>query len=229
MPRPSVVIKRLPGLIRYEQAQALQRSLVTKRRSGQIADTLLILEHCPVFTLGRLQASASNMLAPPEVVAGKGARVVQSDRGGNITYHGPGQLVAYPVLDLGDNYCRDLHWYVETLQEAMIQTCGALGVRATAGGPGFNGVWIDDKKIGAVGVRVQRWVSSHGVALNASVDLDYFSMIVPCGLKEAPRVTSLSAELGRHVAVDEAGRAFESTRSPYHENLTSTCRNKHQG
>ena len=163
-----------------------------------------------LFTLGRLQASAANVLAAPEALAAAGASVVQSDRGGNVTFHGPGQLVAYPILDLAAGYRRDLHWYVERLEDVMIGTAAQFGVSAVRGAPGHTGVWVGERKIGAIGVRVQRWLSSHGVALNADVDLSFFDMIVPCGLHEAPQVTSLSRELGRTVSVGELRPRFEA-------------------
>lgn len=188
-----LAVRRLPGHVPYVEAMRLQSALVQRRRAKSSPDTLLLLEHAPVFTLGRLQASAKNVLASPEAIAAAGASVVQSDRGGNVTFHGPGQLVAYPILDLKDHR-RDLRWFVGALEEAMIATAAAYGVRAAAGGAGETGVWVEDRKIGAIGVRVQRWFSSHGVALNADVDLDYFGMIVPCGLEQRPKVTSLSRE-----------------------------------
>ena len=201
--RARVAVCRLRGLVDYHEGQRLQKALLARRRAGACEDTLLLLEHAPVFTLGRLQNSASNLLASLEEVAARGASVVQSDRGGNITFHGPGQLVAYPILDLR-NHQQDVRWYVSALEDAMIGTAAHFGVSARRGDEGQTGVWVSDRKIGAIGVRVSRWYSSHGVALNADVDLDYFKMMVPCGLQEAPQVTSLSSELGRRVAVDEA-------------------------
>lgn len=205
-----VVVQRLSGLIGYEDGLRLQHRLVQRRKAGALADTLLLLEHAPVFTLGRLQASAANVLAALEALAAAGASVVQSDRGGNVTFHGPGQLVAYPILDLAAGYRRDLHWYVERLEDVMIGTAAQFGVSAVRGAPGHTGVWVGERKIGAIGVRVQRWLSSHGVALNADVDLSFFDMIVPCGLHEAPQVTSLSRELGRTVSVGELRPRFEA-------------------
>lgn len=207
-----VLVRRLPGLIGYEEAQRLQHGLVRQRRAGKGRDTLLLLEHAPVFTLGRLQESAANVLASPEALETAGASVVQSDRGGNVTFHGPGQLVAYPLLDLTSGYRRNLHWYVGALEEAMIATTASFGVAAERGAPGHTGVWVGggERKIGAIGVRVQRWLSSHGIALNANVDLDFFNMIVPCGLSEAPQVTSLSREVGRIINVAEMRPKFEA-------------------
>ena len=206
----SVHVRRLRGLVHYEEAQRLQQLLVRRRKAGTIPDTLLLLEHAPVFTLGRLQESAANVLASPEALAEAGATVVQSDRGGNVTFHGPGQLVAYPILDLASNFRRDLHWYVGALEDVMVETAANFGVAAERGAPGHTGVWVGDRKLGALGVRVQRWLSSHGIALNANVDLGFFDMIVPCGLNEAPQVTSISREIGRSVGVGELRPHFEA-------------------
>ena len=195
------------GLVDYHEGQRLQRAMLDRRRAGVCGDTLLLLEHAPVFTLGRLQESASNLRASLAEVAARGASVVQSDRGGNITFHGPGQLVAYPILDLRDHK-QDVRWYVNALEDAMIGTAARFGISARRGDEGQTGVWVSDRKIGAIGVRVTRWFTSHGVALNADVDLDYFSMMVPCGLHEAPQVTSLTRELGRRCGVDEAAPAL---------------------
>ena len=201
-------MRRLPGLTSYGEGMALQRQLMRERAAKSAPDTLLLLEHAPVFTLGRLQESASNVLASSEEISAAGASVVQSDRGGNVTFHGPGQLVAYPILDLS-GFRKDMRWFVTALEDAMIGTASAFGVDAQRGGPGRTGVWAGDGKIGAIGVRVSRWISSHGVALNADVDLRYFDMIVPCGLSDVPLVTSLSRETGRRVSVDEAVPRFE--------------------
>ena len=205
-----VAVRRLPGLVGYLEGMQLQRELMQRRRASLVPDTLLLLEHPPVFTLGRLQQSASNVLVPPEAVRAAGASVVQSDRGGNVTFHGPGQLVAYPILDLG-GFRKDMHWFVGALEDAMIGTAATFGIVAERGGPGRTGVWVSDHKVGAIGVRVSRWVSSHGIALNANVDLSYFDMIVPCGLNAAPDVTSLSRELARTVTVDEVVPHFEAS------------------
>jgi lipoate-protein ligase B len=236
--RPVVKVARLRGLTSYADGQTLQQLMLSRLRasaSGGVAssgseplltDTLLLLEHRPVFTLGRLQSSAENVLASAAEIEAAGAAVVQSDRGGNVTFHGPGQLVAYPILDLR-RHKQDLRWYVSRLEEAMIGACAAFGVPAHPGGDGQTGVWVkpgaaatamgdtdaagddaEQRKIGALGVRVNRWYSSHGIALNADVDLGFFDMIVPCGLSETPKVTSLSNEVGRRIGVDELAPAF---------------------
>lgn len=202
-----VSLARLPGVVPYEVGSLLQSALVSRRRAGVSPDTLLILEHSPVFTLGRLQQSATNVKSSHEEIAAAGASVVQSDRGGNVTFHGPGQLVAYPILDLG-GHKRDMRWYVGALEQTMIGAAAAFGIEAKPGGDGQTGVWVGERKIGAIGVSVSRWFTRHGLALNCNVDLDYFGMIVPCGLAETPDVTSLSRELGRGVGVDDALPAF---------------------
>ena len=192
-----VSLRRLP-LTSYAKGLDLQRSLVAQRRAGTVPDTLLLLQHPPVFTLGRLQRDDSqrNLLVSSSEIEAAGASVFRSDRGGNVTFHGPGQLVAYPILDL-HNYRKDMRWYVHTLESVLIETAASFGVSARAGGEGETGIWVDDRKLGAIGVHVTRWVTSHGVALNADVNLDFFKMIVPCGLHEKREVTSLSAERAR--------------------------------
>jgi len=129
---------------------------------------------------------------------------------GNVTFHGPGQLVAYPILDL-HGHKRNVRWYVSSLEEALIETAATFGLQARAGDDGETGVWVEDRKLAAIGVSVKRWVTSHGIALNSNVDLNYFNMIVPCGLHAHPRVTSLSKELTRDVDVSEAAPVFISS------------------
>ena len=203
----AITVARL-GRVPYARAQTLQRELVKLRRRGEVRDTLLLLEHQPVFTLGRLQSCEANVLATREEIAAAGASVVQSERGGNVTFHGPGQLVAYPILDLND-YRKDLRWFVNSLEDAMIGTAAALGVTARRGAAGEEGIWVDGRKLGALGVHVTRWVTSHGLALNVDPDLRFFDMIVPCGLHARP-VTSLAREAGRAVSVAEATEHFEA-------------------
>ncbi|KAL1529904.1 hypothetical protein AB1Y20_000832 [Prymnesium parvum] len=206
-----VTVRRIAALAPYTESMHLQRLLTARRKLGLIPDTLLVLEHAPVFTLGRLQKSESNLLAGEAEIVSRGATVVQSDRGGNITFHGPGQLVAYPILDLR-NYQRNLKWYTAALEDVMVETAAAVGVRASRGVAGETGVWVDERKLGALGVRVSRWVSSHGIALNCDTDLTYFDMMVPCGLHAKPAVTSLTSELARRslpaVGVAEATPHF---------------------
>jgi len=183
------------GRIRYAKALAIQRDLVRRRREGGAPDTLLLLEHEPVVTLGKL-ARPENVLLDRARLAELGVEVHESDRGGDVTYHGPGQIVGYPILDL-NGLKRDVKWYVERLEEVMIRTCARRGVEAGRR-PGMTGAWVGASKIGAIGVRVEHWITSHGFAFNVATNLDYFRLIVPCGLR-GEGVTSLTALLGREV------------------------------
>jgi len=193
-------VRRL-GCVPYAEGVALQQRLVEERRRGEIPDTLLLLEHPHVITLGvRVHHDRSHVVTPPAELARRGVEVHESGRGGDVTYHGPGQLVGYPIFDLNPDR-RDLHRYVRDIEEALIQAVARFGV--TAGRiPGLTGVWVGDDKVAAIGVRVSRWITSHGFALNVCTDLDYFGLIVPCGIADHG-VTSLSRLLGRPTAVDE--------------------------
>ncbi len=185
------------GRVAYGDGVAMQRALVEDRRADRIPDTLLLLQHPHVLTLGAKLASArANVIAAPGELAARGVEVFEAGRGGDVTYHGPGQLVAYPILDLRPDRC-DVHRYVRDLEEVMIRVAADFGLRAGRI-DGFSGTWIGDRKIGAVGVRISRWITSHGVAMNVSTDLDYFDLIVPCGIADK-EVTSLARELGRSV------------------------------
>ena len=185
------------GTVDYAEAHALQKELQAKRIAGDVDDTVLLLEHPPVLTLGR-SAKQQHVLAPAEVLQAREISVHEVGRGGDVTYHGPGQLVAYPIVDLKPNR-KDVRKYVWSLEETMIRTCGDFGLQASRI-QGLNGTWIGDRKVGAVGVRISRWVTMHGLALNANSDLNYFDLIVPCGIQDKA-VTSLSAELQRNVEV----------------------------
>ena len=185
------------GTVDYAEAHRVQKELQAKRIAGDIGDTVLLLEHPPVFTLGR-SAKEQHVLAPAEALAARGFSVHEVGRGGDVTYHGPGQLVAYPIIDLKPDR-KDVRKYVWSLEETMIRTCTDFGIEATRV-QGLNGAWIGDRKIGAVGVRISRWVTMHGLALNASTDLSHFELIVPCGIQDKA-VTSLSMETGRQVGV----------------------------
>jgi lipoyl(octanoyl) transferase len=184
----SLAVRRL-GLTPYADALALQRSLVEERKAGAIPDTLLLLEHPHVITIGVRKGGAAHVVATPDRLDQLGVEVFESGRGGDVTYHGPGQLVAYPILDLTPDR-QDVHRYVRDLEEAMIRVCADFGVAATRV-PGLSGAWVHAEKIGAVGVRISRWITSHGIALNVTTDLDYFRLIVPCGISDRG-VTSLS-------------------------------------
>ena len=194
-------IRRL-GRVPYADALALQRTLVEQRRGGEIGDTLLFVEHPPVLTLGvRGDGGRSHILAPPDELARRGIDVHETGRGGDITYHGPGQIVGYPILDLRPDRC-DVHRYVRDLEEALIRAAGDFGV-AAGRVPGLTGVWVGDGKLAAIGVRISRWITSHGFAFNVTTDLSHFDLIVPCGIADRG-VTSLDRLLGRPVERREA-------------------------
>ncbi len=192
------------GTIDYAEAHRLQKELQGKRVRGEVGDIVLLLEHPPVLTMGR-SAKAQHVLAAPEILAARGVQVHEVGRGGDVTYHGPGQLVAYPIIDLKPDR-KDVRKYVASLEETMIRTCANFGL-AAGRVEGLNGAWIGDRKVGAVGVRISRWVTMHGLALNVNSDLREFEMIVPCGIQDKG-VTSLSAELGRTVHVGDVFEPF---------------------
>ncbi len=187
------------GLVGYEDGVALQEELRLAVTAGTIPDQLLLLEHPPVVTLGR-NAGGENVVASPADLRARGIELHESGRGGDVTFHGPGQLVGYPILDLNPDR-RDVHRYVRDLEDVLIRTLDDFGV-AAGRIPGLTGVWIGDLKIAAIGVRISRWVTSHGFAFNIANDLDYFRVIVPCGISDRG-VTSLSRVLGREVSLDE--------------------------
>jgi lipoyl(octanoyl) transferase len=183
----------------YARGLELQERLVADRQAGRIPDQLLLLEHDPVFTLGR-NARAANVLLPAEALRERGFEVFETGRGGDVTYHGPGQVVGYPILDLAPDR-RDVHRYVRDLEEVMMRTCADYGLEASRL-EGLTGTWLGDEKIGAIGVRIARWVTSHGFAFNVGTDLSAFDLIVPCGIRERG-VTSLERRLGHPVPLDE--------------------------
>ncbi len=210
------------GMVGYDTALKLQRTLLDMRKAGRIENTLLLLEHPPVITLGR-NAQLSNVLAPPEFLAQRGVELFDIDRGGDVTFHGPGQLVAYPIFDLRSFEPKvGAVDYVRRLEEVLIRTCGDFGV-GTERIKGMTGVWTyalsnkPEAKIAAIGVHISRGVTTHGFALNVSTDLEFFSLIVPCGLVNKS-VTSLERELGKPVPMDDVvtaasrnfGRVFRS-------------------
>jgi len=187
------------GRVRYAEALALQERLVEERKAGAIPDTLLLLEHDPVFTLGR-NAKNENVLVAADALRSQGYDVHDVGRGGDVTYHGPGQLVAYPILELAPDR-HDVHRYVRDLEEAMIRVCADYGL-AGARVPGRSGCWVGEEKVGAIGVRISRWVTSHGLALNVATELSPFRLIVPCGIGDKG-VTSLARLLGRDPGLPE--------------------------
>ena len=187
------------GLVDYAAALELQRERVAQRKAGAIPDTLLLLEHPHVYTLGR-NARQENMLVSAEWLASRGAQVFHTDRGGDVTYHGPGQLVGYPILDL-TQHRRDISWYMRSLEEVFIRTAHDFGIEAGRS-EGAAGVWVGNDKLTAMGVHLSRWVTSHGFAMNVNTDLRYFEWIVPCGL-HGKGVTSLAKLLGHAVEMEE--------------------------
>ena len=209
----SLDVRRL-GLVEYGAGLELQAGLVEERRSGAIGDTLLLLEHPPVITLGvKTRGQHANIVASPEVLAAEGVSVFETGRGGDNTYHGPGQLVGYPILDLRPDRC-DVHRYVRDIEEALII---ALREFEIEGGrlAGRTGVWVGpdgrEEKVAAIGVRISRWITSHGFALNVGTNLQHFQLIVPCGIADRG-VTSIDRLLGRAVPMkdveDAVVRAF---------------------
>jgi lipoyl(octanoyl) transferase len=189
-----LAVQRL-GRISYARGLELQAELVAGRQAGSVPDTLLLLEHDPVFTLGR-NARAGNVLLPHDALRGRGYEVFETGRGGDVTYHGPGQVVGYPILDLAPER-KDVHRYVRDLEEVMLRTLVDYGIEGRRL-PKLTGAWVGNEKIGAIGVRIARWVTSHGFAFNAAPDLSPFSLIVPCGIPDRG-VTSLEKLLGRCV------------------------------
>ncbi|HZP21836.1 MAG TPA: lipoyl(octanoyl) transferase LipB [Terriglobales bacterium] len=223
LPNAALIIHVLHlGLVPYETALELQRTLAQLRKAGRIENTLLLLEHPPVITLGR-NARLDNVLASPEYLAQRGVELHEIDRGGDVTFHGPGQLVAYPIFDLRSFEPKvGAVEFVRRLEEVLIRTCGDFGIGAQRI-KGMTGVWTyalrnkPEAKIAAIGVHISRGVTTHGFALNVATDLDYFTLIVPCGLTGKP-VTSIERELQKSVSMEDAataasrnfGRVFQS-------------------
>jgi lipoyl(octanoyl) transferase len=199
---PDLLIADL-GLISHPDAYALQQRLVTARKANTIDDVLLLCEHPHVITLGR-NANRANLLASEHVLRQKNVELHATNRGGDITYHGPGQIVGYPIINL-DKIKRDVGWYVRMLEEAMIRASADFGVTAYRI-PGKTGIWVQatpmEEKLAAIGVHISRWVTSHGFAYNVSTDLRYFDLIVPCGIADR-KATSLEKLLQRPVRIDE--------------------------
>ena len=201
------------GRVPYSDAWALQREYVELRRAGEIPNRLLLLEHPPVITLGR-NARREHLLSSADVLTAEGIDLVETNRGGDVTFHGVGQLVAYPILDLS-RIRKDVVWYVRTLEEVVIRTLRELDLAAERRA-GMTGVWVEDGKVAAIGVHISRWITSHGLALNVDTDLHYYRHIVPCGIARYP-VTSLRELLGHAVdlsrpAVDRARLAVDRAR-----------------
>jgi lipoyl(octanoyl) transferase len=197
-------VRRL-GLVAYGEALALQRALVEERKADRIPDTLLLLQHPPVITLGvKGDGGRTNIVATPERLAELGIDVRETGRGGDVTYHGPGQIVGYPIIDLRPDRC-DVHRYVRDVEEMMIRVCADWNVTAERIS-GLTGAWVNANKIGAIGVRISRWVTSHGFAFNVATNLDHFGLIVPCGIADRG-VTSLERASDRPVRMEDVESA----------------------
>jgi lipoyl(octanoyl) transferase len=205
-PRATVDVWRLPGLTPYAEAWDLQKDLVRLRKKDEILDTFILCEHPPVFTVGRAAKDAANLGAGEEYLRSLGAEVFWSDRGGDATFHGPGQIVGYPILRLE---ARDTHAYLRYLEDVIIGVLKDYGLEGWHH-PEYTGVWVADRKIAAIGVKFSSgWITSHGFALNVTTDLSPFELIVPCGIRGVV-MTSVAAELGSSkgaVLWDEARRA----------------------
>ncbi len=189
------------GRIAYDAALDLQQDLAAKRLAGEIDDTILLLEHDPVYTIGRTRDQSSLKEA-----AAQGLNVVEINRGGQATYHGPGQLVGYLILDL-NSYGRDLHTYLRALEDALIAACLDYGIDAGRR-EGLTGVWIENRKIASIGVGVKKWISMHGFAINVASDVSGFTAIVPCGIQDV-EMTSVERESGKSVSVEEFAEAVK--------------------
>src|ERR1700691_1288605 len=203
-----------PGTVDYATGLRLQQRLVELRKGGRIGDVVLLLEHTPVITLGR-NAKAANVIASREQLAARGVDVFECDRGGDVTFHGPGQLVGYPIFDLrgmastdGKRKTLGAIEYVRRLEEVLIRTCADFKI-PTKRVCGLTGVWTsegEEAKIAALGVHISRAITSHGIALNVNTNLDYFNLIVPCGISAKP-VTSMAKELGRELGLEEVAHS----------------------
>ncbi len=199
VPDSPVEVRRLPGLTSYAEGWEMQRDLVRLRKGDEVPDTLVLLEHPPVYTVGRTAKDASNLGVGEEYLRSFGAEVFWIDRGGDVTFHGPGQIVGYPILRLK---VRDTHEYLRGLEEVIIRALAEYGLK---GGrhPAYTGVWVGESKIAAIGVKFSSgWITSHGFALNVKTDLSWFDRITPCGIREYG-VTSLQRELDRRVSLVE--------------------------
>ena len=196
----TIEVRRL-GTITYADGLEIQKTLVEQRKAGAIPDQLLLLEHPPVITLGvKARNDRSHIVASSVALEAEGVDVFETGRGGDVTYHGPGQLVGYPILDLKPDRC-DVHRYVRDLEEVMIRMAAAFGI-AAGRIEGLTGAWVGQEKLAAIGVRIARWVTSHGFAFNVNTTLEHFNFIVPCGISDKG-VTSLERLLGQPVSMDE--------------------------
>lgn len=199
---PELWIAQL-GLVPYGEGLDLQRQLAKARIAGKIAeDVLLLLEHPPVVTMGRT-SKETNLMSSPAFLASRGIELFEVERGGDVTFHGPGQLVGYPIIDL-KRHKQDLHWYLRQVEEALVLALASYSIPAERN-PGLTGVWTGGRKIASIGVHARDWVTWHGFALNVTTDLTYFDLIVPCGISGVV-MTSIARELGKATTLDDATR-----------------------
>lgn len=187
------------GFIDYKEAWDLQQEIHSKRVSGEVEDYLFLLEHPNTYTLGKT-AHKENLVGSEDYLKQNQISVYDIDRGGDITYHGPGQIVGYPIIDL-NNWYKDAHKYLRALEEVIIKTCREYGLRCERN-PKYTGVWLGDKKIAAIGIKISRWVTMHGFSFNVNTDLNLFNGIIPCGIQDKS-VTSLKQELKREIIIQE--------------------------
>jgi len=192
------------GRTAYAEAWDRQNALVAQRNAEEIADTLVLTEHEPVYTLGVRKDSADHLIWDSSEIARRGITVTQSNRGGDITYHGPGQIVGYPIVNLASR--KDLHAYLRLLEQVLINTVGTFGLAADRR-VGKTGIWLGTRKIAAIGVAVKKWTTYHGFALNVNADLAPFGGIIPCGITDGT-VTSMQLELGRALNLDEVKKVL---------------------
>lgn len=204
-PAPPIEVIRLPGRVAYPDGLRLQHERQKAVEDGRKGDALFLLEHAPVMTLGR-KAHETNLLRPRAELEAMGIAVCETDRGGDVTYHGPGQLVAYPILDL-NRWKPAIRGYLRTLEGALIRQLGRYGLEAGRL-PGYTGVWVEGAKVAAIGVGIHNWVTCHGVALNVSPDMDHFGLIIPCGIVDKP-VTSLARLMHEPPTMSQAMDDFQ--------------------
>jgi lipoyl(octanoyl) transferase len=204
MPRP-IEIVRVPGRIGYAEMLAMQRARQAEVAAGHAPDTLYLLQHTPTITLGR-EAKAAHLLRSRDALAALGIDVIEVDRGGDVTYHGPGQLVAYPILDL-NHWRTSVGWYLRTLEQVIIDTLAAYGIHGDRL-EGYTGVWVGGAKVAAIGVGLRHWVTLHGIALNIAPSMAHFGLIIPCGIADKP-VTTLARLLPEAPPFDAVQSHFQ--------------------
>lgn len=197
---------RLPGYVPYVDALALQLERRNAVERGDAPDTLFLLEHAPVITLGR-RSHVENVLLDEAQLADRGVSLCATDRGGDVTYHGPGQLVAYPILNLA-HWRQSIRWYLRALEEVLIRLLARFGLEGERVPP-YTGVWVDGAKVAAIGIGIHNWVTFHGIALNLDPDMTHFQLIVPCGIADKP-ITTLRALLGTPPTMTQLMDAYES-------------------